>query len=268
MVVLDMKPSEPDRETRSFYRQVFRMLDRQEVPYLVGGAYALARYAGIARHTKDIDVFVRASDVERALEVMDAQGCWTDLTFPHWLAKAGRGDACCDVIFNSGNGLAAVDEEWFEHAIADEVVGIPVLLCPPEEMIWQKSFIMERERFDGADIAHLLRAQVERLDWKRMFRRFAGHERVLLTHLLLFGYIYPSERMRVPDWVFRHLFDTFQHEQARPVEGEPVCQGTFLSRAQYLADVQRFGYQDARLTREGPMNERDVAHWTAAIGDD
>jgi hypothetical protein len=27
-----------------------------------------------------------------------------------------------------------------------------------EEMVWQKAFIMERERFDGADVVHLIQA--------------------------------------------------------------------------------------------------------------
>ena len=31
------------------------------MPFLVGGAYAFARYTGIERHTKDFDVFVRAA---------------------------------------------------------------------------------------------------------------------------------------------------------------------------------------------------------------
>ena len=39
----------------------------------------------------------------------------------------------------------------------DLVLDKEVKLCPPEEIIWSKSFIMERERFDGADINHLLR---------------------------------------------------------------------------------------------------------------
>jgi hypothetical protein len=28
---------------------------------------------------------------------------------------------------------------------------VPVIFCPPEEMIWSKAFVMERERYDGAD---------------------------------------------------------------------------------------------------------------------
>ena len=38
-----------------------------------------------------------------------------------------------------------------------ELLGVPVKHCAPEEMIWMKAYIMERERFDGADIAHILR---------------------------------------------------------------------------------------------------------------
>ena len=62
-----------------------------------------------------------------------------------------------DVIFNSGNGVARVDDLWFDHAPRTNVLGVIVRLSPAEEMIWSKAFIQERERFDGADVLHLLR---------------------------------------------------------------------------------------------------------------
>ena len=34
-----------------------------------------------------------------------------------------------------------------------------------EETLWSKAFVMERERYDGADVAHLILAHGERLDW-------------------------------------------------------------------------------------------------------
>ena len=86
------------------------------------------------------------------------------------------------------------------------MLDVPVRLVPAEEMIWQKAFVMERERFDGADIAHLLRARAGFLDWKRLLRRFEGpHGRVLLVHLILFGFIYPDEKASIPDAVVREL---------------------------------------------------------------
>src|SRR4026209_1522994 len=103
--------------TAAFYREAVRALTHSGVPFLVGGAYAFGRYTGIERHTKDFDVFVRPGDVERTLRTLEDAGAATELTVPHWLGKARRGEDFIDVIFSSGNGLATVDAEWFTHAV-------------------------------------------------------------------------------------------------------------------------------------------------------
>src|SRR5205085_362129 len=115
------------------------------------------------------------------------------------------GDSFIDIIFSSGNGLATVDEGWFSYAVKADVFGEPVLLCPPEETIWSKAFIQERERYDGADVAHLIRARGRDFDWPRLLRRFGPHWPVLLSHLILFGYIYPGERAIIPAGVMQDL---------------------------------------------------------------
>ena len=120
---------------------------------------------------------------------------------------------------------------------------------------------MERERFDGADVLHLMRAHAERLDWARLCRRFAGHEPVLLAHLTLFAYVYPSEASRLPAWVVPALTAAARWATT---DGR-VCRGTLLSRAQYLVDVEDWGYADARLPPYGTMSDRDWLTWTNAI---
>jgi len=250
-------------ETQQFYCQALTALAEVGIPFLVGGAYAFERYVGIARHTKDFDLFVRPEDAERVLRLLADHGFESDLVFPHWLGKAFCGDDFVDVIFCSGNGTCPVDDSWFDHGVADEVLGMPVRLVPPEEMIWQKGLIMERERFDGADVAHVLRAQAERLDWPRLLSRYGEHWRVLYAHLILFGFIYPSERARIPSWVMDDLAGRLRDEQSVP--GETLCQGTILSREQYLTDVGAWGLRDARLPPCGTMSRREIAHWTAAI---
>jgi hypothetical protein len=254
-----------DPSTREYYCQAIRTLRASDVPFLVGGAYAFERYTGIARHTKDFDIFVRPADLNRALQVFRAAGYHTELTYPHWLGKAFCSGDFIDVIFGSGNGIAPVDDEWFAHAVDAEVLGIPLQLSPAEEMIWSKSFIQERERYDGADVAHVLRAQAEHLDWERLLRRFGDRWRVLLSHLTLFGFIYPAERAKIPAHVMERLIDRLQHDLRTPPPAEPVCQGTVLSREQYLVDVERWGYADARLQPRGNMTPQDIDHWTAAI---
>jgi hypothetical protein len=256
----------PLAETAACYRDAIAALSAAALPFLIGGAYAFARYTGITRHTKDFDVFVLRRDVERALAALAAAGYTTELTFPHWLGKAFRGEDYIDVIFSSGNGLAAVDEEWFAHAVAEEVLGLPVRLVPPEEMLWSKAFVMERERYDGADITHLLRVTAAELDWPRLLRRFGEHWRALLSHLILFGYVYPAEARNVPRWVMADLLARLEAELDAPPVAEGITRGPLLSRAQYLVDVDVWGYRDPRLEANGgAMALTEVRDWTAAI---
>jgi hypothetical protein len=253
-----------DPETRAFYRRAMRLLRDAGVEFLVGGAYAFERYTGIGRHTKDFDVFIRERDLATALAAFERDGCRTEVPFPHWLGKAYCGDHFVDVIFSSGNGVAPVDDEWFALAPDDKVLGIPVKLMPAEEMIWQKALIMERERFDGADVAHLLRARGPDLDWPRLLRRFDRHWRVLLAHLTLFGFIYPDERGKIPAWVMGKLLGRLTTELGEEPPDEGVCNGTVLSRTQYVVDLERWGYKDARVEPLGQMTAEEAAAWTEA----
>jgi hypothetical protein len=251
--------------TKKFYHDSMHVLDEAGVEYLVGGAYSLAHYAGVVRHTKDFDVFVRKTDVYRALDAFEQRGYRTEFVFPHWLGKAfkPRSEDFVDVIFSSGNGLCDVTEEWFEHAVDGVALDVPAKLVAAEEIIWTKAFIQERERFDGADIAHLLLARGAELDWGRLVGHFRGHEQVLLAHLVLFTYVYPTERRQVPWQVIETLMERVRNE--KPPEGK-VCRGTSISRQQYLPDIRDRGFEDSRLEPYGPMKAEDVAHWTAAIG--
>ena len=250
------------------YREGLDALCDLGLPFLVGGAYAFARYTGIERFTKDFDVFLEFANVEPALGALGAAGFSIDRPFPHWLAKAHRGDDFIDLIYSSGNGVASVDDGWFEHSVEGEVLGRRVRLVPAEEMLWSKAFIMERERYDGADVAHLLRALAPTLDWKRLLDRFGAYWRVLLSHAVLFGFVYPGERDRIPAWVMETLIARLEQDLRTPPADERICQGTILSRQQYLPDVERWGYHDARVFPRGHMSADDTATWTAAIGDD
>jgi putative nucleotidyltransferase-like protein len=264
------RPSAPpvddlDARILAFYRNVMETLNREGVDFLLGGAYAFAWFTGIERNTKDLDLFIRRGDYPRVEAALNQAGYPTELTFPHWLAKAHHGDAFVDLIFNSGNGIAPVDNGWFAHAVPAQVMDVPVRIAPVEETLCSKAFIMERERYDGADIAHLLRAQAHQMDWERLLRRFGMHWRILLAHLVQFGFIYPAERSLIPSWLMDDLIDRLRQETWQPPEHSQVCGGTLLSREQYLHDVEQLGYVDARLAPLGTMTLQDLAHWTEAI---
>jgi hypothetical protein len=253
-------------DTAAFYRRALQTLADAKVPFLVGGAFAHACFTGIRRSTKDLDLFIRRQDYEHVADLMRAQGWHTEMTYPHWLAKVYAGVEFIDLIFNSGNGVTPVDDRWFHDNAVAEVLGVPVRIANIEDSMLSKAFIMERERYDGADIAHLLQKNAERLDWPGLLRRFGPNWRVLLAHLTLFGFIYPGERHRIPAWVIEDLLGRLAAETRQPpAEDRHVCAGTLLSREQYLHDVERLGYVDGRLTPASTMTEHDVETWTAAI---
>jgi len=254
--------TEQDKTWAAFYRETMQLLNDADVPFLVGGAYAFAVYTGIVRDTKDFDLFLRPNDFDRAAAALKRGGYDSKRVFPHWLGKAKRGEDCIDFIYRAGNGLCEVDQSWFDRARDGKVFGMPVKLCAPEEIIWMKAFIMERERFDGADVAHLLQGCAESLDWGHLLSRFCNDAEVLLSHLILFRYIYPSERSRVPDDIMTKLLERVAQA---PSSSAKVCRGTLLSRAQYLSDVQERGYRDVRLEKRSHMTAEDIKLWTRAI---
>lgn len=255
-----------DPKTQEFYRKVMATLSERELPFLVAGAYALRHHTGISRQTKDLDLFVKRDDIERVLATLEEVGFRTELTYAHWLGKVydEETEEFIDIIFSSGNGVATVDDEFFTHAPHGSCFGVPIRWCPVEEMVWSKAFVMERERFDGADVAHLLHSCGASLDWQRLIERFGVHWRMLLTHVVLFGFIYPAERDRIPSHVMYELTERLLREADNAEQVGPVCGGTLLSRQQFLIDICERGYLDARLT-SGVMSESEVEDWTSAI---
>jgi hypothetical protein len=244
----------------TFFGRVMDGLAEAEVPFMIGGAFAFEVYTDIGGRTKDLDLFLRPQDVETALRVMDRGGYETELTSPHWLAKVRHNGRFVDLIFSSGNGVARVDDAWFTHARPAEVLGREVWLIPIEEMLWSRAFIMERERYDGADVAHLIRVAGRTLDWRRLLDRFDTHWRVLLAHVILFEFAFPTERDRVPEWVRAELLSRAGDPPPdRDATAEQVCFGTLLSHMQYLPDVEGWGFRDARVHPLGTLTREQVS---------
>jgi hypothetical protein len=243
-----------DPEEMSAHRRALEVLQRGGIDPMVGGAYALRVHTGIWRDTKDLDLFLRKDQIHHALALLEKHGYRTELTDPLWIGKAFSGDYFIDLIFSSGNGIASVDEHWQKRALESMVLGRPALIVPAEEMIWQKAYIQERERFDGADIHHLIRAKGEGLDWKHLLRRFDDHWAVLLGHLVSFRFSFACDREKIPGWVMKDLLGRQLAAEDRPASTERLCRGTLLSRQQYMHELEEHGYLDAR--------EREVAGWT------
>lgn len=228
--------------------EALRILQEGGFSPMVGGAYALRVHTGLWRDTKDLDLFLRKDRIDEALAHLSQAGYRCEFTDRLWIAKAYCGDYFIDLIFSSGNGIATVDQHWARRARQATVLGRDALIVPIEEIIWQKAFIQERERFDGGDIHHLLLFRGHELDWRYLLDRFSSHWQVLFTHLVMFRFAFPGQRDRIPTWVMNDLAGRLAAEELEtPAPGsQMLCRGSLVSRQQYLYELNECGFRDAR----------------------
>jgi len=230
-------------EAYQCYQGVLKGLLAAGVPFAVSGGFAFHHHTGIWRTTKDLDLVIPPAAVERAFEVLVSEGFETYVQDPVWLAKARRGEYFVDLITGVGNATLTVEQSWIDRAQEDEVLGMRCKVLPAEEMIASKLFVTRRERFDGADTAHLLRACAASLDWDRLRELTEPHWQVLYWHLVLFAYIYPSSASDVPPGVWRELTESFNQSVAAPSTNGSF-RGTLIDPKMFAIDVNEWGEHD------------------------
>jgi hypothetical protein len=232
-------------EQADLYRRTLRALNEADVPYLVAGAMAKYAYTGIWRDTKDLDLFLKADDLNRTLDLLAEAGFATEIEFPHWLAKARRDPYFVDLIFGMGHGRLQVDESWFEEKRPFAIAGVDVFLLPPEELFVSKTFVIERYRCDIADLLHLILRTKGQLNWQRILDLLGNHRDLLLCHLLLFNYVYPGHSEYLPQGLITDLF-TNVHQRWQKPEAPQRFRGTLLDPHSFVVDVEAWGYNDSR----------------------
>jgi len=238
------EPTASSPQAEAFYAEALRELTRSGQPILLAGTYAVCAYTGISRPTKDLDIFCRAGDFPRILAHFKDLGYAVEVEDERWIAKVRKGEQFFDIIFASANGTMPVGDAWFADARQVEVLGTPVAIVSPTELIWSKAFIQLRHRYDGADIVHLILKQRDAIDWKRLLSYMELHWEVLLMHLLNFRWIYPTERDHIPRWLVDELLDRLKHQLDLPPPQMKICRGRMFSRLDYEAAVRDWGFAD------------------------
>ncbi len=62
--------------------------------------------------------------------------------------------------------------------------------------------MQNRERFDGADVNHLMLKQGKSMDWKKILYRLDQHWHLLLAEIILFQFVYPADYHDIiPKWL-------------------------------------------------------------------
>lgn len=231
-------------EEQETFTRGLRALNEAGIPYLVGGAFAKHTYTNVWRRTKDLDIYLRPGDLSQALDVLKSAGFKTEVVYPQWLAKAHDEPHFIDLIFGTGHGQVPVTDQWFERSKRASFAGLEVQLAPREELLASMFYVMERNRFDGPEVNHLI-LKSENLDWDYLDALLGQHRLLLLIHLLHFAFVYPGQTNRLPRELMRDIFEE-ELAAGQDVENPKAFRGTLLDPFSYLVDVEDWGYEDRR----------------------
>jgi nucleotidyltransferase DUF2204 len=252
-------------EQKALFREVLLLLEDAGCSYAVAGAFALRQHTGICRFTKDLDIFLTTRAVSDVLPVFERRGFRCEVCDSTWLAKVHRDGYFVDFITGMSNGIIVVEDAWIQHAYPAEVCGVSSRVLAPEEMVASKLFVTRRERFDGADIAHIIFALKGKLDWNRILELAGEHWELVLWNLILFKYVYPAHADYVPQELWRELIGRLANDVRSPGP-PPRFRGTLVDDAMFAIDVEEWGLdnllaeQRARAAKIKPRTRPQRAH--------
>jgi len=231
------------KEQRQLYSDVLSVLSACEVPHAVSGAFALQKHTGIWRMTKDLDIFLTAETLSTALEQLGQRGFACEICDPVWLAKVHRGEFFVDFITGMSNATIIVTDSWISRAKAAILMDVNTRILAAEELLASKLFVARRERFDGADIAHVIYGTKGKIDWERVLELAGVHWEMLLWALLLYRYVYPAQSHYVPVFIWTSLIDRLMSKLASP---DPTARfrGTLVDENMFAIDVDEWGLDD------------------------
>lgn len=201
----------PDHEW-AFYLPVIERAQARGLSFVIGGGFAFSHYSRRWRNTKDLDLYFLPSDRDAMVQVVTESG-FADYfdRKPYdrsWIYRSFRdadqdrdgvsGEVICDLIWSMPNHRADADRAWLERGPRLRIRGTAVRLIPPEELLWAKLYVFQRDRCDWPDLLNILYSQGPTLDWPYLLER-VGNDAPLLTALLtIFAWMCPGRAAEVP----------------------------------------------------------------------
>ncbi|HEX3822104.1 MAG TPA: nucleotidyltransferase [Candidatus Sulfotelmatobacter sp.] len=225
------------------FREILTFLERRKVPYAVAGAFALRAHTGICRDTKDLDLFLTAPNALAVLKLLKEEGFECEVCDPVWLFKAHRDEFFVDLITGMSNATIVVDDAWIERSIPAVIHDVPTRVLAGEELLASKLFVTRRERFDGADIAHVIYGTRGELDWQRILYLAGENWEILLWNLILFRYAYPAQTHYVPMDVWQDLLRRFEQAISRP-DPSARFRGSLIDDKMFAIDLNEWGFDN------------------------
>ena len=210
-------------EEWAIYQRAIHEVRRAGVRFALGGAFAVATYTQHWRDTKDLDFYVVPAAQGAMVQALARAGLrdyFDVLPYQrHWIYRAHQDNVIVDVIWAMSNRRAEVDELWLTRGPQVVARGETLTVLPAEELLWNKLYILQRDRCDWGDVLNILQAAGSTLDWEHLLARLEEDVPLLRGALSVFAWL-ASERSRElpPDlWTRLHLPPP---EDAPPGTGE------------------------------------------------
>ncbi|HSU33407.1 MAG TPA: hypothetical protein VLJ11_19420 [Bryobacteraceae bacterium] len=190
------------------YRGVMNEALHRQIPFAIGGGMAAMAYAGQLRDTRDIDFYIQRQNRQAMIEVILDAGLldYYDRA-PYdrnWIFRGIQDDLIVDVIWAMANQRAQVDPEWLNGPLVS-VDGLTFRLLRPEETLWTKLYVLQRDRCDWPDAINMLYSIGAELDWAYLFSRTAEDTPLMAALVRAFRWICPDRYEELPSAILERL---------------------------------------------------------------
>lgn len=213
----------PDDKDLDLYVEALAALNRADIRYMLGGAFAVYHYTNWWRNTHDVDVYMTLDDVDRAKRALESAGFHDlgeqALGDKEWIYHAAGNDVIVDVIWRFANLANYVTLDWFDRAPHGRLFGMDLLFLPLEELVWLKTFVINRHRCDWPDVMRVIKAQCTSLNWDRLIDMFSEHWLLLAGLVDVLDWQYPDSVACVPEHIRRQLTERRKAYYADPPRG-------------------------------------------------
>ena len=152
----------PFRGIEATLKKAAAALRDNDVPFLLGGSLAAwARGGPETQH--DLDLMLKESDVERALEALEGVGMKREIPPEEWLVKAWDGDVLVDLIHHP-RGLP-IDDEVIGRGAEMNVLSMHIRVMSLEDVLTTKLMALTEHTLRYDSLLRISRALREQIDW-------------------------------------------------------------------------------------------------------
>jgi hypothetical protein len=194
-------------ETWAPYAEFIEAVEERGLRYCLGGGIAFSAYSYRKRPSKDVDLFILQSELDRyhtLLKDMGFSDYFEEQPYDRsWLYRGYREGVVLDLIWSLPNHRMRVEEDWFVFGRHIVLHGKELPLIPLVELIRSKIYVLQSDRTDWPDLINVLYQEADNISWETLVEKMWPDELLLAGLLAVFVWLRPEFADRIPDIVWK-----------------------------------------------------------------